>query len=206
MFELKKLRSLISWIFSGDSIEDIKYLLHHPYLLYKIFAEVRRTKTGKNLHAGPPIHCKGSGDQSVFLHEAVSQIENTFSYVDPKILNWFGEDLEQSPFQNFQVSYYQSQDNLSHSQAQESAKNQGVFKEYSLVQALLIAERAVQMGLLDWPRKYLIIYITDRFEGKRCRILGYSYDDGSIEIFVNQMDPGDVWTPGVGYVFDAAGE
>lgn len=202
MSQVKNLTALLSWVSGGDDSEDIKYLLKHPYLLYRVLAQIRRLKTGKNLHHEVDLYCNGVVTKPLFLGDVVSQIENTFSYVDPKILNWFGCYYEQLPFLDLQVSYYQSQDNLSHRQVHESAKNQGIFQEYGLIQALLLAQEAVRKGLLDWPRKYLIIYLKDTFEGKACRVLAYAYDDGSIEVYVNQTDPGDVWTPGVGYIFN----
>jgi hypothetical protein len=203
MSQLKNLSGLLSWVTIGDGEGNIQYLLKHPYLLYKIIAQIRRMNTGKNLLHVSGLECQGNVVKPIFLDEIVTRLEKTFKYVDPKILRWFGGDYEQLPFTDLHVSYYQSQDNLSHRQAQESAKQQNVFQEYSLIQALLLAEEAVRKGLLNWPRKYLIIYLKDRFEGKPCRVLGYTYDDGSIEIYVNQMDPGDVWTPGVGYIFNS---
>ncbi len=138
----------------------------------------------------------------MYLWQIVERLMRVFDYVDPKILSWFGVNNEQLPFPDFTVSYYQSLMNLSHRQARDGAQALSVFKEYSLIQALIIAEQAVKEGLLDWPRKYLITYITDRYENKPCRVLAYRYDSGSVEVYVNQMDAGDVWTTGVGYIFD----
>lgn len=208
---MKKIRQIIQlFLWVGFSDSDIDYVLENPYVLYTALAKVHSYKQNNSnestskFHRVTSIECAGQ-TSAISLEQIVSEIEPVFSYVDPKILRWFGNSHEQAPFKTFEADYYQSLDNLSHRQATKMAKDAWMFKTFSLGQALFLSAEVVMKGLLDWPRKSLIIYVTETYEEKPLRVLAYRYDNGDVEVYVNQMDPGDVWTPGVSYLFDTGG-
>lgn len=193
-----KIQEIFDWV--GITKSDMDYFIENPYLLYSALTRVYIYRNGvPKFRKVTNITIFGK-DELLPLNKIIDSITPTFSYIDPKILKWF-PDFIQEPFGRVITHYYQAMDNLSHRQAIKAAKDDNIFRTYSLGQALLLAEEAVKEGLLNWPRKYLIIYINETYENEACRVLAYSYDDGRIEIYVNQMDPGDVWAPGVGRLF-----
>ncbi len=191
----KTIDDVFEWAWFDESLKD--YCLEHPYVLNSALASIKNYMNGSRSLLENISSLSLPSLWILSLENIIHDVSCSFDRVDPKIMNWF--DGESYDLWIIEAKIYRSNNNLSHRQVIDFMTDEMNFRKFSLWEAIYIAQYILDSWQFDRPNKYLVIYIKDQYEWKDCRVLLCRYDSGSVEIYVNQMDPWDVRTPWVLY-------
>ncbi len=123
-----------------------------------------------------------------------------FDYRDNDIINWFG-NVNFTPDKPAIGKVQRFRQNIAHRDIIAEGQKLGVYQEYDIVEALLLAGELVKAGAIEEKGKGIIIYLSNKKDGVSCRLDVWRNDDGFLEVGVRRVDPDRECGAGRGVLF-----
>jgi len=114
--------------------------------------------------------------------------------IDSDIKKWFNEaEVNAEPQHTIATSIQRFPKDISHRDIQKECKQRDDTYEPYLVQGIIDATNLIKQGEIG-----IIIYLTNVYNGKQCRLTLWHVADGRLSVGVDEVFPGDVWLAGIG--------
>lgn len=123
-----------------------------------------------------------------------------FDYVDNDITNWFGK-LNFASKESVSGRVQLFKNDMTHRQIITEGENMGIYEEYALGDALLLANELVKAKAIEKPGYGVIIYLKERKGDTRCRLIVYCNSDCRLRVLIYDVDPDVQWHAGHGVLF-----
>lgn len=123
-----------------------------------------------------------------------------FDYVDNDIAGWFPEvSFTDTESVSGKVQLFKN--NITHRNIITEGEKLGIYQEYELGHALLLANQLVTVGALERKGYGIIIYLKERKDNIRYRLSVWRSGSGELLVSVSEVDPGSEWYAGSGVLF-----
>lgn len=119
-------------------------------------------------------------------------------WIDPDITGWFGDvtvsDVIAGPSRLLRFV-----NAITHTKIIDGCKQLNAYQEYDLGDAITRATQLVAAGELDLQNnRGVIIYLTNRRDGKSCRLHVWRHEGGRLDLYVYRVYPDYGWNAGHG--------
>lgn len=126
--------------------------------------------------------------------------DGLLDYRDSDIVSWFGDvTFTDTEAVSGRVQLFKS--NITHRDIIAEGENLGIYQEYELGHALLLANELVKAGAIEKPGYGLIIYLKNRKGDNRDRLDVWRGDDGRLRVGISSVGLDDGWDAGDGVLF-----
>lgn len=123
-----------------------------------------------------------------------------FDYRDGDIVGWFGNvDFENAGAVSGRIQRFRN--SITHRDIIAEGKNISIYREYDIVEALLLANELVKAGAIEERGKGIIIYLSNKKDGVSCRLGVWRCGDGGLGARVSRVGPDGEWGAGCGVLF-----
>lgn len=123
-----------------------------------------------------------------------------FDYRDGDIAGWFGDvNFTDSEAVTGKVQLFKNA--ITHRNIIAEGENLGIYQEYELGHALLLANELVKAGAIEKRGYGVIIYLKNRKNDTRCRLYVWRYGRGELRVYVSRVSLDDEWFAGDGVLF-----
>jgi hypothetical protein len=123
-----------------------------------------------------------------------------FDWVDPDIAKWFGDvNYTDTELVSGRVQLFKNA--ITHRDIIAEGETLGIYEEYELGAALLLASQLVTVGAIEKPGYGIIIYLKERKDDTRFRLYVHRDSGGKLKVDVDEVNLAFEWLAGRGVLF-----